>query len=55
MEIKGSVQELELFFKKFRLAKNQEIEVNSTKIGEQVLAGIMGATENQVKKTEERS
>ena len=36
MKIAGSVQELELFFKKFNLTKKAEIRIDGTKISEQI-------------------
>lgn len=36
MKIEGSVQELELFFKKFNLTKKAEIRIDGTKISEQI-------------------
>ena len=36
MKIEGSVQELELFFKKFKLLENTEIKLDGTIVGKQV-------------------
>lgn len=40
MKIEGSVQELELFFKKFILIKKQDIKIDGTKVGEQIVPSI---------------
>lgn len=37
MKIEGSVQELELFFKKFILAEKVELKIDGTKVGEQIV------------------
>ena len=37
MKIEGSVQELELFFKKFNLIEKAEIKIDGTKVGEQII------------------
>lgn len=37
MKIEGSVQELELFFKKFNLIEKAEIKIDGTKVGEQIV------------------
>ena len=37
MKIEGSVQELELFFKKFNLIEKQDIKIDGTKVGEQIV------------------
>ena len=44
MKIEGSVQELELFFKKFNLIQRQEIEIDGTKVGEQIVPSILKST-----------
>lgn len=41
MKIEGSVQELELFFKKFILIKKQDIKIDGTKVGKQVAPSII--------------
>lgn len=41
MKIEGSVQELEMFFKKFKLIEKQEIKIDGTKVGEQIVPSIM--------------
>ena len=41
MKIEGSVQELELFFKKFNLIEKTEIKIDGTKVGEQIVPSIM--------------
>ena len=42
MKIEGSVQELELFFKKFILAEKveKEVTIDSAKIGEQIIRSL---------------
>lgn len=37
MKIEGSVQELELFFKKFNLIEKAEIKIDGTKVREQII------------------
>ena len=37
MKIEGSVQELELFFKKFNLLEKTEITIDSTKVGDLII------------------
>ena len=48
MKIEGSIQELELFFKKFTLVEKvpKEITLNGTKIGEQVLEKLKEYNKN---------
>lgn len=43
MKIEGSVQELELFFKKFILAEKVELKIDGTKVGEQIVPSITKA------------
>lgn len=45
MKIEGSVQELELFFKKFNLIE-KEVTLDSTKIGKQVLETLKEFNKN---------
>ena len=40
MKIEGSVQELELFFKKFNLIQRHEIKIDGTKVGEQIVPSV---------------
>lgn len=40
MKIEGSVQELELFFKKFNLIEKTEIKIDGTKVGEQIVPSV---------------
>lgn len=57
MKIEGSVQELELFFRKFILAKKveKEVTIDSTKIGEQIIGTLKetGKTNRQLRKGDE--
>lgn len=46
MKIEGSVQELELFFKKFNLTKEAEIKIDGTKVGEQIVPSAKKALKN---------
>ena len=46
MKIEGSVQELELFFKKFNLTEKAEIKIDGTKVGEQIVPSIMNTLKN---------
>ena len=43
MKIEGSVQELELFFKKFKLLENVEIKLDGTTVGKQIAPSIIKA------------
>lgn len=43
MKIEGSVQELELFFKKFNLIEKQDTKIDGTKVGEQIVPSIAKA------------
>ena len=43
MKIEGSVQELELFFKKIHLIEETEIKIDSTKVGEQIIKTLKEA------------
>lgn len=40
MKIEGSVQELELFFKKFNLIEKPEIKIDGAKVAEQIEPSI---------------
>ena len=40
MKIEGSVQELELFFKKFKLVEKAKIKIDGTKVGEQIVPSV---------------
>ena len=46
MKIEGSVQELELFFKKFNLIEKTEIKIDGTKVGEQIVPSAKKALKN---------
>lgn len=46
MKIEGSVQELELFFKKFNLIEKAEIKIDGTKVGEQIAPSAKKVLEN---------
>lgn len=46
MKIEGSVQELELFFKKFNLIEKAEIKIDGTKVVEQIVPSIMNTLKN---------
>ena len=46
MKIEGSVQELELFFKKFNLVEKAEIKIDGTKVGEQIVPSILKTLKN---------
>ena len=41
MKLEGSVQELELFFKKFNLIEKAEIKIDGTKVREQIVPSII--------------
>ena len=40
MKIECSVQELELFFKKFNLIEKTEIKIDGTKVGERIVPSV---------------
>ena len=40
MKIEGSVQELELFFKKFNLKEETEIKIDGTKVEDRVVPSL---------------
>lgn len=50
MKIEGSVQELELFFKKFNLVEKTEIKIDSTKVGDLIIQELKQHTNNNLPK-----
>lgn len=50
MKIEGSVQELELFFKKFNLVEKTEIKIDSTKVGNLIIQELKQYTNNNLPK-----
>lgn len=50
MKIEGSVQELELFFKKFNLLEKTEITIDSTKVGDLIIQELKQNTNDNLPK-----